>query len=384
MSAAFLWALGIPAGSRLWVAATPKDRIVVRAETRNQEWRSYRECSSNRRMDAALETLMLIFSAEEAVAVPDRALFLGASPHPDLCVWPQITGWQPLKPLAAAWDSAGLPRSDNLPDGRWPLVLILPGKSRDETLAWFALARDRLAPGGRIAVAMPNTAGAGRFEKELASATGSVASLQKHKCRAFHAVDDGQWDEGRFNQWRQWAYPRQISGTSFTTCAGIFSSGHVDPGSQLLANHLPSNLSGAVADLGAGWGFLSAVAVARCPLIKRIDLFEADARALACARENLLSERCELGFHWHDVTQGVAGPYDVILMNPPFHTGQVKDVDLGAAFLSCAVAALRRGGRIFLVANRQLPFEALLDAHGLNWRQVAEDPTYKLLFARKR
>ena len=100
---------------------------------------------------------------------------------------------------AAAWEQAGLRRVDEAA-GIYPLVMVLPGKSRDETLAWYALARDHLAPGGRLLVAMPNTAGAGRFEKELVKGCGAVASIQKHKCRAFHAVADGTWQEEIFDE----------------------------------------------------------------------------------------------------------------------------------------------------------------------------------------
>ncbi|HEX7261195.1 MAG TPA: methyltransferase, partial [Luteolibacter sp.] len=236
-------------------------------------------------MNAALETLMLAFTAEDGIAVPARALFIGAEPHAALKTWPEVIGWQPLKPLAAAWERAGFSRVEEIPNKKWPVVLVLPGKSRDEALAWFTLARDRLEPGGKLVVAMPNTAGAGRFEKELSKATGSIASIQKHKCRAFHATEDGTWNEAIFNEWRVLGESREISG--FTVEAGIFSSDHIDPGSQLLADHLPAHLRGHVADLGAGWGFLSDAALRRCPSIERLDLFEADARALSCARRNL-------------------------------------------------------------------------------------------------
>ncbi|MES2437770.1 MAG: class I SAM-dependent methyltransferase [Verrucomicrobiota bacterium] len=333
-------------------------------------------------MTAALETLMLAFTAEDGLPVPPRVLFIGAEPHPALKEWPEVTGWQPLKPLATAWEKAGFSRSDDLPEGKWPVVMVLPGKSRDEALAWFAMARDRLEPGGILAAAMPNTAGAGRFEKELSKATGHVVSLQKHKCRAFHATEDGAWDEGIFNEWRALADPREISG--FTVEAGIFSSDHIDPGSQLLADHLPAHLRGKVADLGAGWGFLSDAVLKRCPKIERLDLFEADARALECARKNLAAHHHEITFHWHDVTTGLSDTYDAIVMNPPFHTGQATDVDLGRAFLRTASASLKRGGKLLLVANRQLPYEAALEASGLAWRKIAEDRTYKILFADKR
>jgi 16S rRNA (guanine1207-N2)-methyltransferase len=334
------------------------------------------------RVNPALETIMLAFEGADALAFPPRALFIGGQPHPGFSTWPDITGWQPLKPLASAWEKAGFPRSAALPDGRWPLVLVLPGKSRDEALAWFAMARDRLEPGGKLLVAMPNTAGAGRFEKELFKATGNIVSIQKHKCRAFHATENGAWDEAIFNEWRALGELREISG--FTVQAGIFSSDHIDPGSKFLADHLPAHLHGKVADLGAGWGYLSDAILRRCPRIRQLDLFEADSRALECARKNLAGRECEIHFHWHDVTTGLPEIYDTIVMNPPFHTGQATDVDLGRAFLKTAAVSLKRGGKLLLVANRQLPYEAVLETSGLVWRKIAEDRTYKILFADRR
>ncbi|KAB2641180.1 MAG: class I SAM-dependent methyltransferase [Verrucomicrobia bacterium] len=332
---------------------------------------------------AALETLMLAFTGENALAVPASAMFLGAQAHPALAAWPMLRGWQPLKPLAATWERAGLARVEQAA-GRFPLVLVLPGKSRDETLGWFGLARELLEPGGRLLAAMPNTAGASRFEKTLANACGNITSLQKHKCRAFYAVEDGQWDEQVFAQWRELGRRRLIPNMPFAVEPGMFSVDHIDPGSALLAARLPETLRGNVADLGAGWGFLSDTVLRRCPKVARIDLFEADARALDCARANLAGHAREILFHWHDVCTGLPGSYDAIVMNPPFHTGQATDVDLGRAFLKTAAAALKPGGKLFLVANRQLAYEAALEAAGLVWHNAGEDPTYKLLFAQRR
>ncbi|MEO7100664.1 MAG: methyltransferase [Luteolibacter sp.] len=348
-------------------------------------------------MNPALETLMLAFEGGDGLPIPSRALFLGAEPHPALKAWPSVVGWQPFKPQAVAWEKSGFARVDELPHEKFPLVMVLPGKSKDEALAWFAMAKGRLEPGGRLLVAMPNTAGAGRFEKELSRAAGNIVSIQKHKCRAFHALLD-EADEAVFDEWRALGELREISG--FSVRAGIFSSDHIDPGSQLLADHLPAHLRGTVADLGAGWGFLSDAVLKRCPKIERLDLFEADARALECARRNLahheedvmrlssptcyLEDESKIHFHWHDVTTGLPGTYDAIIMNPPFHTGQATNVDLGRAFLKVAIGSLKRGGKLLLVANRQLPYEAVLETSGMAWRKIAEDKIYKLLFADKR
>jgi len=343
----------------------------------------------------ALETLLLPFTREGGLTLPRRALFLGAEAHADFATWPEVIGWQPSRPLADRWTNAGHCRIDE-PAGKWPLVMLLPGKSRAETLALFAAAHDLLEPGGHLLAAMPNTAGAGRFEKELARASGGVTSLQKHKCRAFHAALDRPWDEELLETWRAGGRRELIPGTRFTVEAGIFSTGHIDPGSRFLAENLPASLRGDVADLGAGWGFLSHAILEKCPKVAKLDLYEADARALTCARLNLAGVTPsgpppraagagpEIHFHWHDVTSGLTDHYDVIVMNPPFHTGQATHVDLGQAFIRTAAAALNRGGKLFLVANRQLPYEAALDAAGLAWRNAGESQTYKLLFAERR
>jgi 16S rRNA (guanine1207-N2)-methyltransferase len=335
-----------------------------------------------RRVSPALETLLLPFERGE-FAIPSKALFLGAEAHPALKTWPGITGWQPWKPLAEAWKKEGLSLCAE-PEGLWPLVLLLPGKSREETLASFASAYDLLSPGGSLVVAMANTAGAVRFEKELAEAAGNIGSIQKNKCRCFRSVKDAGWDADTLETWRGFSALRRDEVTGFQTQAGIFSADGIDPGSALLAEQLPKNLRGSVADLGAGWGYLSKAVIEKNPNIKALHLYEADSRALDCARTNLAGESVPLEFHWHDVATGLPGKYENIVMNPPFHSGQNTDVSLGRAFLRSAADALRTGGRLFLVANRQLPYEPELERLGLVWRKVAEDSVYKVIFAERR
>lgn len=336
-------------------------------------------------MNPALETLMLARAAVSGGDAAAPCLFLGAEAHPALRDCRDLLGWQVSKPKAEAWEAAGFTRTDVPDEGQFPMVLLLPGKSRDEILHGFSLARDRVAEGGHIVVALSNQTGAARFEKEFARATGGVESIQKHKCRGFFACARGGWDEALFDEWRDLGRPRAVAGSSWVTVPGVFSDGRVDAGSALLARHLPAGAKGRAADLGAGWGYLSGELLRRCPGIATVDLYEADSRALGCARANLAGESPgRVAFHWHDVSRGVPGGYDVVVMNPPFHDGRQEDVDLGRSFLAAAAGALRRGGRLFLVANRQLPYESDLAALGFSFRSPAEDGTYKLIFGEKR
>lgn len=333
----------------------------------------------------ALDTLVHAIGPDGFKLAPGRGLFLFAQPHTGLADWRNLTGWQPWRQHANVWENDERPRLD-IPEGIWPVLLALPGKSRDETLATFAIAHDRLENGGVFIAAMANDTGAARFEKELASAAGPIESIQKNKCRAFLARRNHEWNPDKIAAWRKLSKPTTIPGTSLSTIPGIFSAARVDTGSALLAKHLPPSLHGRIADLGAGWGFLSHAILTKCPRVKSIDLFEADARALAMAHKNLAGcqTSSQLGFHWHDVTTGIPTPskYDAIVMNPPFHDGKRTDIPLGEAFLSAAAAALRPGGSLIMVANRQLPYEATLTKLGLHPRMMMQDASFKILTAR--
>ncbi len=323
-------------------------------------------------MNPALETLALAY--REHCHRSDRTLFLGAEPHPDIR---NVSAWQPLKPLATKCEAAGMELCSE-PQGTFQTILFLPGKSKDEILAGFARAHDLLEPGGKLVVALANTAGASRCEKLLSKTSPLLFSVSKNKCRAFAVSNSEPWDAELLGTWRDLAKPRLIPDTDFTVEPGVFSADHIDPGSALLAAHLPPSLHGHMADLGAGWGYLSKMALERSPKISQIDLFEADSRALACARLNVTGPA---DFHWHDVTSGLPEKYHHIITNPPFHTGQEKDTELGKAFLTAAATSLRRGGTLHLVANRQLPYESHLQSLGLRSRLIVEEGPYKVIFS---
>ena len=130
-------------------------------------------------------------------------------------------------------------------------------------------------------------------------------------------------------------------------------------------------------------GLAGACSAGRCPGIAAIDLYEAEARALDAARMNVADPRA--GFHWADVAR-----------------------------LGRGRAALRRGDRQpavpprprrrarprrrlhrrrrahpearrppLMVANRQLPYEAALDAALPPWERLSEDAAFKVIAAER-
>lgn len=144
---------------------------------------------------------------------------------------------------------------------------------------------------------------------------------------------------------------------------GVFSADGIDPASALLAESLPQSLSGSVVDLGAGWGFLSH-AILKREKVTKVHLVEDDSLALAAAELNAhwggVAERAV--FHHADaLTWSPDTPVDHVVTNPPFHTGRAADPSLGQGFIRTAARILQRNGSLWLVANRQLPYESTLN-----------------------
>lgn len=346
--------------------------------------------------DPALETLLLPF-ADGGLAWPDStadsdgALFLRARDGWALRQFPtrQLVCEQTFRPDADALSRVGLEvvEASSLPARQFPLVLVLPPRQRDEMRALFARAVALAAPGGIVIASMANDEGAKSGEGDLQKLAGLGGKLAQNHCRVFWTPPlQGEHDAELLAQWSQLDAPRSILGGRFVSRPGVFAWDRIDAASALLAEHLPHDFAGMGADLGAGYGFLSSEILAHNERVAALHLYEAEARALDCARINLapFADTVELDFRWHDVTAGLADRYDFIVMNPPFHAMQKADrPDIGRRFIEVAAESLKPGGRLWLVANRHLPYEQVLDAHFGNMRVVAGRDGFKVIEAIK-
>jgi 16S rRNA (guanine1207-N2)-methyltransferase len=70
-----------------------------------------------------------------------------------------------------------------------------------------------------------------------------------------------------------------------------------------------------------------------------------------------------------------------VISNPPFHQGRAAEPALGIAFIEAAGRILKPSGRLLLVANRQLPYEAALARVFRSTTTLSEDAGYKVLLA---
>ncbi len=135
---------------------------------------------------------------------------------------------------------------------------------------------------------------------------------------------------------------------AMVTDAGVFSKGHLDPGTALLLSALPETLAGRALDLGCGWGAVGAWMAARWPGAE-VALTDINARATALAERNLRANGLRAAVYQGDGLSAVPGALDLIAVNPPIRAGKAVVYRL----FEEAVARLVPGGTLFVVIRKQ-------------------------------
>jgi len=276
---------------------------------------------------------------------------------------PLIPGSTPLEDVAAG-------SADDI------MIYAPPGVlERRYTLA---LALKALRVGGRLDVMAANDKGGSRLKKELQGFGLEVAESAKahhRRCVVIRPAALSGLEEAVAA-----GALRVVEGLEAWSQPGVFAWDRIDAGSMLLAQTAPA-LKGAGADLGCGYGALATV-VLGSPAVTSLRLIDLDRRAIAAAKKNVADPRAS--FEWADGrTAAATGDLDFVVTNPPFHDGGAEDKRLGQAFIRQAAAMLGKGGVLWLVANRHLPYEAELNAAFKRVTMVADAGGYKVFEAVK-
>ncbi|TRC83766.1 class I SAM-dependent methyltransferase [Mesorhizobium sp. WSM4310] len=332
----------------------------------------------------ALKTLFHPFEAE-ALALPrkgERILFLGAEPGLRVPSGFEATLHlvQGFRPYFRALQAAGFSVTPQTEGDGFDAALVLAGRHRGQNELRIAEALKRVASGGLVVVAGGKDDGIASLRKRVDELVPLDGHMPKYHGIAFwlrRPVDMQAAATLRA------ANPALLIEERFHTAPGMFSFDRVDAGSKLLVDNLPSDLRGNAADFCAGWGYVAAEMAARSSGLSGLDLYEADFDALEAAKGNLANTVAQ-GFFWMDLlAEPVERRYDVVAMNPPFHRSRAAEPEIGAGMIRAAAKALKPGGRLFMVANRQLPYEPVLSAAFASHAELARDGMFKVFSARR-
>lgn len=338
-------------------------------------------------MHPALDSLFLALEApfsHTLDAASQKICCLRAELHPsipELFEHHTLICEQPFKPDYNLLKRAGLNASPNLENPtNVDVVLYLATRCREENNYNLGRAMSMLKQGGKLIAAQHNTLGAGQLEKDLKALCGDVQVYSKKHARVLLAEKDKTLNKDCLRTYLESGKPFNVPQTPLYTKPGMFSWKKVDIGSQMLADVVEQeDLHGIGADFGAGWGFLAHRILKLSPRIDELHLFEADKNALDMSVQNLKSIKTKLVPHWADLlTDPVETQFDFILSNPPQHTTTVQSTSLPLLMTDIAAKHLKKGGVMWLVTNRQVPVEKVLEKHFSKVVDLAEDKHYKI------
>lgn len=163
---------------------------------------------------------------------------------------------------------------------------------------------------------------------------------------------------------------------------GVFAAGRLDEGAAALIAGMRVAPDQRVLELGCGAGLVALAALRRGAKVTAVDV---SARAVEATRRTLRANgfaKAEvlLSYGAERVPHGV---FDVVLTNPPFHTGHATDFEVVQLFIADAARSLRGGGELFLVANAFLPYESWLSEVFSSPDVVYNDGRFRVWHARR-
>lgn len=267
------------------------------------------------------------------------------------------------------------------------LVLVQLPRSLDaldeiaESIARWAHPDVRVLAGGRVKhmTRAMNTV----LERSFAEVG---AGLARRKSRVLSARSPRPVGEARFPVWGA------DDDLSFRVAAfgATFGGATLDHGTRLLLATYDAAAAvsdaGRIVDLGCGNGVIATWAALRNPAAEVIATDQSSA-AVAATRRTLdaagVGDRVTV--HRADATEAVPGGWaDLILLNPPFHSGATVHSEVAKRLIRACARALSPGGELLLVFNSHLAYRPLVE-HAIGpVRQVARDRTFTVLAARRR
>jgi len=304
-----------------------------------------------------------------------------------------LSGGISVLPLRTDWLRAREARIEavssweQVQDDRFTQAVVHLQKGRAATWQGLLEAWRRLTPGGRLLLVGGNELGVKSAVKRLSGELDQPAEILAIRARARVAC----WRrEGGSAPENPLIPPIEVvtdhDRFDLESASGVFSADGVDPGTRLLLGHLGElDPPAQIFDPGCGLGVLGLTALRRWPESTAI-LADVDHRAVECATLNAadldLADRCEV--MWWDAVLDPPPPRrcDLVLVNPPFHSGVPVDLQPARAIFGAIDAILPPGGRCLIVANRTLPWERDLNEIG-RLRRIDEKSGYKILELKK-
>lgn len=260
-------------------------------------------------------------------------------------------------------------------------VLFIP---KEKELAAYALAElgRTLSPGTTVLLVGPKRGGIASIAPLVERHLGSVGSRRSARHSILvEATVGGERElyDGR----RTFTVPVAGRTVNVVSYPGVFSHGELDPGTELLLGRLSAAPVRRALDWGCGCGVLGTVLRLAHPGA-HVDLLDSHAMALRSSRETLAANGLSAdGVLASDGLSAAGENYDLIVSNPPFHSGTQTEFAATERFLRGAAERLSPEGRLVIVTNAFINyFTTIRDVFPMVSVPV-ETPRYRIVEARR-
>ncbi|MCB9758539.1 MAG: class I SAM-dependent methyltransferase [Alphaproteobacteria bacterium] len=293
----------------------------------------------------------------------------------------------------ARWDRfAGGLSSDPSPEppaGPFGAVAMRMNRAREVLEYALHAAAARVAPGAPLYLYGANDEGARSAGKRLAPLFAEAETVETRRhCRLWRAIRTEEPARGALaDHRREVTLPLPGGAVTLVSYPGVFAKGRLDDGSRLLLTALADAPLGTVRralDFGCGLGVL-ALGVRQRFAEVTLHALDADAVAVAAARENLPGASVAVGDRWGALAwlDTRAGGYDLIVSNPPLHRGVTLELGLLSDFVEGAARELTPGGALILVTQQHRAAHRVVEEHLGTPQLLAEDGRFRVWLARK-
>ncbi len=182
-------------------------------------------------------------------------------------------------------------------------------------------------------------------------------------------------------------WQEEQNGYLISNHANLFSRGSLDIGARFFMQHLPSQLTGTLADLGCGNGVIGLTALAQNPEARLLFVDESHM-AIASSRQNVAHNRpqdlgrCDFMLG-NALEQQPDESLQAVLCNPPFHQQHTLTDDLAWQMFCDAKRCLVSGGELWIVGNRHLGYHSKLPRLFGQVQTIANNQKFVILRAIK-
>ncbi|UDG81783.1 Ribosomal RNA small subunit methyltransferase C [Candidatus Profftia lariciata] len=229
-------------------------------------------------------------------------------------------------------------------------------KSKQEAKFHLHALFSLMSIGTKIFIIGENNAGV-RSSVNIIKTFGSLKKIDgAYRCSLYYGCLEKKCS---FNM-KDWWGTYQIEELTIATLPGIFSCDGLDIGSELLLSSIKLDMYSKVLDIGCGTGVLSAIIAKRYPHI-RLTLTDVSAVSLNASYVTFITNNIQGIIIPSNVYSNVTGYFNTIISNPPFHNGIHMNLSVAKKLIYGAVNHLYIGGKLYIVANKFLPYQQMLD-----------------------